>query len=173
MTNKNQDTCLENWLFQIVIINHLPRISKFLSDRKRKIVHTISKEGTSQETFVLFYIALWFYCTFGKEGFFFEKLVDKTQMCNTLEATRHHSLKKYWSFYPSDPFTLDCSIMRHPVLLLKGLISSEKYWYYHFHCTKNVLLSILNSNFVIWFFPPSESADSKHNTISKSLIQDT
>ena len=60
--------------------------------------------------------------------------------------------------------------------LLKGPISSEIFWYY-FHCPKNVLCSILS--FVFWIFPPSdtavqlESADSKHNTISKSLFQDS
>ena len=58
----------------------------------------------------------------------------------------------------------------------KGPIFSEKYWYY-FHCPKNVLRSILS--FVFWIFPPSdtavqlESADSKHNTISKYLFQDS
>ena len=59
---------------------------------------------------------------------------------------------------------------------IKCPIFSEKYWYY-FHCPKNVLRSILS--FVFWIFPPSdtavqlESADSKHNTISKSLFQDS
>ena len=58
----------------------------------------------------------------------------------------------------------------------KGPIFSEKYWY-HFHCLKNVLRSILS--FVFWIFPSSdtavqlESADSKQNTISKSLFQDS
>ena len=55
----------------------------------------------------------------------------------------------------------------------KSPIFSEKYWYY-FRCPKNVLCSILS--FVFWIFPPLdtavqlESADSKQNTISKSLF---
>ena len=58
----------------------------------------------------------------------------------------------------------------------KGLIFSEKYWYY-FHCPKNVLWSILS--FVFWIFPPLdtavhlESADSKQNAISKNIFQDS
>ena len=58
----------------------------------------------------------------------------------------------------------------------KSPIFSEKYWYY-FRCPKNVLCSILS--FVFWIFPPLdtavqlESADSKQNTISKSLFQDS
>ena len=61
-------------------------------------------------------------------------------------------------------------------VVIKGPISSEKYWYY-FHCPKNVLCSILS--FVFWIFPPLdtavqlESADSKQNAISKSLFQDS
>ena len=60
--------------------------------------------------------------------------------------------------------------------IFKGRIFSEKYWYY-FHCPKIVLCSILS--FVFWIFPPLdtavqlESADSKQNTISKSLFQDS
>ena len=56
----------------------------------------------------------------------------------------------------------------------KGPISLEKYWFY---CLKNVLGSILGC--VFWIFPPSdtavqlESAESKHNTILKSLFQDS
>ena len=55
-------------------------------------------------------------------------------------------------------------------------VFSEEYWY-HFHCPKNVLCSILS--FVFWIFPPLdtavqlESADSKQNTISKYLFQDS
>ena len=61
-------------------------------------------------------------------------------------------------------------------LWFKGPIFSEKYWYY-FHCPKNVLPSILS--FVFWIFLCSgtavqlESADSKQNTISKYLFQDS
>ena len=59
--------------------------------------------------------------------------------------------------------------------LIKGRISSEKYWYY-FHCPKKVLCPILS--FVFWIFSPLdtavqfESADSKQKAISKSLFQD-
>ena len=55
-------------------------------------------------------------------------------------------------------------------------VFSEEYWY-HFHCPKNVLCSILS--FVFWIFPlldtavQLESADSKQNAISKSLFQDS
>ena len=62
------------------------------------------------------------------------------------------------------------------IIKYKGRISSEKYWCY-FHCPNNGLRSI--SNFVFWIFPASdtavqlESADSKQNAISKSLIQDS
>ena len=60
------------------------------------------------------------------------------------------------------------------VATVKGLIFSKNYWYY-FNCPKNLPGSIVS--FVIWIFPPSdtavqlESANSKHHTISKSLFQ--
>ena len=40
-------------------------------------------------------------------------------------------------------------------IIIKGRISSEKYWYY-FNCPKNVLCSILS--FVFWIFPPLDTA---------------
>ena len=92
--------------------------------------------------------------------------LDRSKTDWFLKVSKYHRLffletpisKKWKKFYP------------------KGPIFSEKYWYY-FHCPKNVLRSILS--FVFWIFPPSdtavqlESADSKHNTISKSLFQDS
>ena len=82
-----------------------------------------------------------------------------------------------WLFPESkSPWPCPGLLLGHCTVVVKGPIFSERYWYY-FHCPKNVLHSILS--FVFWIFPPSdtavqlESADSKHNTISKSLFQDS
>jgi len=91
------------------------------------------------------------------------------------------NLRMIWNFffvlksaryYQVESTELGFSAMK----VTKGPILSEKYWYY-FNCPKNVLRSILS--FVFWIFPPLdtavqlESADSKQNTISKSLFQDS
>ena len=46
----------------------------------------------------------------------FKKLVDETQMLKPLEPTRQENI---WSFYTSEPITLDRCTMRHPVENLK------------------------------------------------------
>ena len=46
----------------------------------------------------------------------FLKLVHKTQMVKPPKPTNHLDSRKNWSFYPSEPFTLDRYTMRHPVV---------------------------------------------------------
>ena len=52
----------------------------------------------------------------GRPMLLFWKLVDETQMVKPPELTIYHNSKKYLVLLPlSEPFTLDRSIMRHPV----------------------------------------------------------
>ena len=48
----------------------------------------------------------------------FLKLIHKTQISNPPEAASYRDSTKYWSFYPSEPFTFTRFTMRHPVPLV-------------------------------------------------------
>ena len=56
----------------------------------------------------------------GQPMLLFWNLVNETQISNPPEPAMHHNSKKdkYWSFYPSEPFTLYRFTMRHPVGLI-------------------------------------------------------
>ena len=43
-------------------------------------------------------------------------MIDETQMSKAPDVTRHEIQENYWSFYPSEPFTLGHFNVRYPVL---------------------------------------------------------
>ena len=55
----------------------------------------------------------------------FYKLIKETQRSKLPKATRHHYAKKYWPFYPSEPFTFVHFTLIHPVLQFLGQSQKE------------------------------------------------
>jgi hypothetical protein len=51
----------------------------------------------------------------GQPILLFWKQTEETQMSKPPEATRHPNLIKYWSFYPSEPFSFNHFTLIHPV----------------------------------------------------------
>ena len=56
----------------------------------------------------------------------FQKLVDETQISTPPEDTRYHNSRKYWSFYPSEPFRMLNFNMRYPVPTSEPVILRRK-----------------------------------------------
>ena len=111
------------------------------------------------------------------QGNYGNKILWGTFVCQS-EGRKKFLSAAYWPshsmyyFQNCLNFQTDYTITYYHIML-KVRYSQKKYWHYY-NCPKNVLRCILS--FVFWIFPPSvqlESADSKHNTITKSLFQDS